>query len=103
MRRGKSSRSTGTTRSTPARSGYDANPRPSSDRDLLAQHSRRAAGLHRHAVEAVGGLHRALLVADDDELRFLAELVHEVEEAVQVDVVEGGLDLVHHVERRRTA
>ena len=37
------------------------------------------------------------------ELRLLAELVHEVEEAVEVHVVEGGLDLVHHVEGRRPA
>ena len=32
-----------------------------------------------------------------------AELVDQAEEAVQVDVVERGLDLVHHVERRRAA
>jgi hypothetical protein len=57
--------------------------------------------LHRDAVQAVGRFHRALLVAHDDELRLLAELVHELEESVQVDVVERGLDLVHHVERRR--
>ena len=62
-----------------------------------------AAGLHRDAVEDVGGLHRALLVAHDEELRLLAELVHEVEEAVEVHVVERGLDLVHHVEGRRPA
>ena len=40
---------------------------------------------------------------DDDQLGVLAELGDEPEEAVQVDVVERGLDLVHHVERRRPA
>ena len=38
-----------------------------------------------------------------EQLRLVAELVHEVEEAVQVHVVERGLDLVHHVEGRRPA
>ena len=37
------------------------------------------------------------------QLRLVAELVDEAEEAVQVDVVERGLDFVHHVERRRPA
>ena len=37
------------------------------------------------------------------QLGLLAELGDQVEEAVQVDVVEGGLDLVHHVEGRRPA
>ena len=69
--------------------------------DLLGDDLRRAAGLHGDAVEAVGGLHGALLVADDDELGLVAELGHQAEEAVEVDVVEGGLDLVHHVEGRR--
>src|SRR3546814_11672277 len=73
------------------------------DRDLLADDAAGAARLHRDAVEDVGRFHRALLVAHDYELRLLAELVHEVEEAVQVDVVEGRLDLVHHVEGCRPA
>ena len=59
-----------------------------------------AAGRHRDAVEAVGGLHRALLVRDDEQLRLVAELVHEVEEPVEVHVVERGLDLVEQVEGR---
>jgi len=59
--------------------------------------------LHRDAEQAIAGLHRALLVADDDELGLFPELGDEVEEPVEVDVVEGGLDLVHHVERRRPA
>ena len=45
---------------------------PSNTRSLTTL--RRAAGLHGDAVEAVGGLHRALLVAHDDQLRLLAEL-----------------------------
>jgi hypothetical protein len=53
--------------------------------------------------QAVAGLHRALLVAHDEQLRLAAELLDEPEEAVQVDVVERGLDLVHHVEGRRAA
>ena len=69
----------------------------------LGEHLGAAAGLHRDAEQAVGGLHRALLVADDEQLRLLAELGDEAEEAMQVDVVEGRLDLVHHVERRRPA
>ena len=38
-----------------------------------------------------------------EQLRLAAELGDQAEEAVQVDVVERGLDLVHHVERRRPA
>ena len=58
-------------------------------------------GGHRDAVEDVGRLHRALLVRDDQQLRLVAELVHEIEEPVQVHVVERGLDLVHQIEGRR--
>src|SRR3546814_13899952 len=73
------------------------------DRELLADDAAGAARLHRDAVEDVGRFHRALLVAHDYELRLLAELVHVVEETVQVDVVEGRLVLVHHAERGRPA
>jgi len=44
--------------------------------------------LHGDAVEAVGGFHGALLVADNDELCLVAELVDQAQEAVQVHVVE---------------
>ena len=37
------------------------------------QHLAHAALLHRHAVEHVGGLHRAAAVGDDDELRLVAD------------------------------
>src|SRR5581483_7529934 len=53
-----------------------------------------AAHRARPAVEAVGRLHRPLLVADDQELRLVAELVDEVDEPAEVDVVERRLDLV---------
>src|SRR4030095_4874635 len=55
-------------------------------------------GLHGNAVEGVGGLHGAALVAHDQQLGVLAGVVEQVEEAVQVDVVKGGLDLVEDVE-----
>src|SRR5205807_3417368 len=67
-------------------------------RHALAHDAGRAAGLHGDAVEAVGRLHSALLVGDDEQLGLVAELVHKVEEAMEVDVVEGGLDLVEQVE-----
>ena len=49
----------------------------------------------------VGGLHRALLVGDDDELRAVGEPAQDLQEAVDVEVVERGLDLVEDVERAR--
>src|SRR5450631_4569686 len=69
--------------------------------DPLAHDPGRPAGWHRDPVQHVTGFHRALLVRDDDELRLVAELVDEVEEAVQVDVVERGFDLVEEIEGRR--
>src|SRR5690349_2519284 len=62
-------------------------------RELAADDLRDAVAAHRDAVEAVGGLHRALLVRDDDELRTLGVLAQEREEAVDVEVVERGFDL----------
>ena len=59
--------------------------------------------MHGDAEQAVGSLHRAPLVRHDEQLGLFAELGDEAEEAVQVHVVEGGLDLVHHVERARAA
>ena len=41
-------------------------------------------------------------MAHDHQLRIVTELVDQPEEAVEVDVVERRLDLVHHVEGRRT-
>ena len=57
--------------------------------------------LHRHAVEPVGELHRALVVRDDDELRPIRHLAHDLVEAVDVRLVERRVDLVEHAERRR--
>src|SRR5215210_5383873 len=62
---------------------------------------RDAVARHAHAVEAVGRVHRALLVRDDDELRAVAVAADELEEAVDVGVVERGFDLVEDVERAR--
>ena len=67
----------------------------------LADHVGHAVAAHAHAVQRVGDLHGALLVGDDDELAVLAQLLEDVEQPAEVDVVEGGLDLVEHVERAR--
>ena len=45
---------------------------------------RDAVGAHRHAVQDVGGLHRLLLVRDDDELRLLGVAAQERDEAADV-------------------
>ena len=50
--------------------GVLGRPRGGSRREIDL---RDAVAGHRHAVEAVGGLHRALLVGDDDELRAVGE------------------------------
>src|SRR4029079_12442138 len=52
--------------------------------------------------EDVRGLHRLLLVRDDDELRLLRVAAEQRDEAADVRVVERGLDLVQEVERMRT-
>ncbi len=86
----------------------DARPNRVSRRSdqLLAAHALRdhrgdAVVAHRDAVQRVGDLHRRLLVGDDDQLRRLAQLLEQPDQPAQVDVVERGLHLVHHVERRR--
>src|SRR5688572_32806673 len=48
-------------------------------RDPLRDHDARPAGGHRDAVEAVGGLHRPLLMAHDQQLRLATELLDEVD------------------------
>ncbi len=67
----------------------------------LADDLGRGARHHGHAIEGVGGLHRALLVGDDQQLGLVAELVDQLEEALEVHVVQRRLDLVHQVEGRR--
>src|SRR5688500_1149591 len=84
---------------TPRRDGSVRASATGAARQLLRDDLGGAAGLHAHAQQAVAGVHRPLLVADDEELGVLAELVDQAEEPVEVDVVEGGFDLVHHVER----
>ena len=64
---------------------------------------RRAAGLHRDAERQSAASIVRFWWLTTMQLGLLAELGDEAEEAVQVDVVERGLDLVHHVERRRPA
>src|SRR5215207_4465222 len=75
--------------------------RRSRRRQAARDHLRDAVAGHRDAVEAVGGLHRALLVCDDDELRAVGEAAQQRQEAVDVEVVERRLDLVENVERAR--
>ena len=62
---------------------------------------RHAVRAHRHAVEDIRGLHRPLLVRDDDELRAIRVAAQELDEARDVRVVERGLDLVEEVEGAR--
>ena len=62
---------------------------------------RDAVGPHRHAVEDIRGLHRPLLVGDDDELRAVGVPAEELDEARDVRVVERCLDLVEEVEGAR--
>ena len=66
----------------------------------LGHDRRHAVAAHADAVEGVGDLHRLLLVRDDDELRAVAQLLEEGDEAAEVGVVERRLDLVHDVEGR---
>src|SRR5215207_1777872 len=75
--------------------------RRSRRRQAARDHLGDAVAGHRDAVEAVGGLHRALLVRDDDELRAVGEAAQQRQEAVDVEVVERRLDLVEDVERAR--
>src|SRR5919199_762209 len=66
-------------------------------RQLARDDLRDAVAAHAHAVEAVGGVHRPLLVRHDYELGPIGVAPHELEEAVDVRVVERGLDLVEDV------
>ncbi len=54
---------------------------------------------HRHAIHYVGAGHGALRVGDDDELRVVDEAVEHLDEAVDVRLVERGVELVEHAER----
>src|SRR5947208_8202312 len=56
-------------------------------------------GAHRHPIEDIRGLHRPLLVRDDDELRAIRVAAQQLDEATDVRIVERGLDLVEQVER----
>ena len=73
---------------------------------VLGHFARQAAGddlgdavaAHADPVEDVGGVHGAFLVGDDDELGAVGEAPDQLQEAIDVGVVEGGLDLVEDVE-----
>src|SRR5918999_3293831 len=69
--------------------------------EAARDHAGDAVAAHAHPVERVGGVHRPLLVRDDDELGPVRVAADQLEEAVDVDVVERGLDLVQDVERAR--
>src|SRR5918999_27357 len=69
--------------------------------EAAGDHAGDAVAAHAHPVEGVGGVHRPLLVRDDDELGPVRVAADQLEEAVDVDVVERGLDLVQDVERAR--
>src|SRR5690349_16797338 len=69
--------------------------------DALADHGRHAVLSHRHAVEGVRDLHRALLMGDHDELARGAQLLEDPEQTPQVGVVQRGLHLVQDVEGAR--
>ena len=56
---------------------------------------------HGRAVDVVGHFHRLVVVGDEDELGLVLDRLQEVEEAGQVDVVEGRVDLVQEAEGRR--
>ena len=60
-----------------------------------------AVAAHADPVEDVGGVHRPFLVGDDDELGAVGEAADQLQEAVDVGVVERGLDLVEDVEGAR--
>src|SRR3954452_10629526 len=71
-------------------------------RRKAARHDLRYAVIgHGYAVQRIRRVHRALLVRDDDELRAVGVAAQQREEAVDVEVVERGLDLVEDVERAR--
>ncbi len=67
-------------------------------RQAAREHLGDAVAAHRDAVEPVGGLHRALLVGDHDELRAIGVAAQQRQEAIEVEVVERRLDLVEDVE-----
>src|SRR5215213_11331470 len=69
--------------------------------ELARYDARDAVAAHAHAVERVGRVHGALLMGHHDELGAVGIALHELQEAIDVDVVERGLDLVEDVERAR--
>ena len=68
---------------------------------LYADYLRYAALLHGDTVDHVGGLHHALAVRHQQELRLLTERVQQVCETAYVAFVEGRIDFVERAERAR--
>src|SRR5512146_2222789 len=67
--------------------------------ELYAHNLRHTALLHGDAVDHVGGLHHALGVRNEQELRLLAQRVQQVGEAAHVGFVECCVDFVERTER----
>ena len=71
-------------------------PRPEKAAPLVRQglgDHRRDTMAHHDAVEGVRDLHRALLVRNDDQLRGLLQFHENRQQARQVHVIQGGLNL----------
>ena len=64
-----------------------------------AHHFRHARLLHGDAVDHIGGLHHALGVRDDEELRVAAQRFEQVRKPAHVGFVERRVDFVEHAER----
>src|SRR5207237_8660864 len=69
-------------------------------RELQRDDLRHAAVVHGHAIQHVGGLDGRAVVRDDDELRAVGELAQRLREPADVALVERGIDLIEHAERR---
>ena len=100
-------RRTGSPVSRPGRRPGPRGPRPAVVGDGLrlveaqADHAADRVVADGDPVEGVGGLDRAAVVGDDDELRPFGELSQRLREAADVGLVERGIDLVEHAEGRR--
>ena len=61
---------------------------------------RHACFLHGYAVESSGGLHRPLVMSDDDELRLFGHFGDLIDESADVGVIERSVHLIEQTERR---
>src|SRR3954462_15111847 len=74
---------------------------PSCSVEPNGDETRDARLFHRHAVESARGLHRALVVCNDEELRLGGHLVDLRSEAPDVRLIEWRVHLVEQTEGRR--